>query len=66
MVNNKIFLCILDYYKFPIVKVGNLSTDDLLQVAKLIFAEYGLCRKNCFRCRYKLQIGNVQGFFSER
>ena len=43
IMNNKTLLCIADYYKFPIVKkVGSLSTHDLVQMAKLIFTEYGL------------------------
>ena len=47
MINGKTHLCILDYHsKFPIVKkVNSLSADDLVQKAKLIFAEYGLPKK---------------------
>ena len=47
MVNNKILLCIVDYYiKFLIVKkVAGLSADDLVHTTKLIFAEFGLTKK---------------------
>ena len=47
MVNNKTLLSIVDYYsKFSIVnKAAGLSADDLLQMAKLIFAEYGPFKK---------------------
>ena len=47
MVNAKMLLGIVDYYrKFPIVKtVGSLAVDDLVQMAKMIFAEYGLPKK---------------------
>ena len=43
-INNGMLLCIVDYYsKFPVVmKVGTLAADDLLQMAKMTFAEYGL------------------------
>ena len=42
MVKDKTLLCIVDCYsKFPIAKkVCSLSADDLVQMAKLIFAEY--------------------------
>ena len=44
IVNNKILMCIVDYYsKFPKVKmVDSLAADDLVQMAKMILAEYGL------------------------
>ena len=45
MINNKTLRCIVDYYsKYPIVKkVGSLAVDDdLVQMAKMAFAEYGL------------------------
>ena len=44
MFNNKTLLSIVDYYgKFPIVKkVGSLAVDDLVKVAKMIFAGHGL------------------------
>ena len=47
MIYGKTLLCIVDYYsKFPIVKkVNSLSADNLVQMAKLIFAEYGFQRK---------------------
>ena len=40
-------LCIVDYYgKFPVVKkVGSLAANDLVQMAKIIFAKYGLLKK---------------------
>ena len=66
MVNNKTLLCIVDYYsKFPTVKVTNLSVDDLVQIAKMIFAEYELANKNCFSCRYKFQIRDIQGLLQK-
>ena len=48
MVDNKMLLCIVDYYsKFATVKkVGSLAADDLVQTAKMIFAEYGLPKKS--------------------
>ena len=60
MVNNKTILCIVDYNsKFPIVKkVGSLSADDLVQTAKLMFAEYGI-PKNCLRYRNKFHIRDI-------
>ena len=44
MINNKTLFCIVDYHsEFPVVRKGNsLSSDDLVQTRKLIFAEYGL------------------------
>ena len=42
MINGKTLLCMVDYHsKIPIVeKVNRLSADDLVQMAKLIFAEF--------------------------
>ena len=56
LINKKSLLCILDYHnKFTLVKkVNNLSADNLVQTAKLIFAEYRLSQMICFRCGYKL------------
>ena len=47
VITNRMLLCIVDYYSmFPIVKkVGSLAADDLVQVAKMIFVEYGLPKK---------------------
>ena len=47
VVSNKTLLCIVDYHsKFHIVKkVNSLSADDLVQITKLIFADYGLLKK---------------------
>ena len=47
MIKDKTFLCIVDYHnKFPIVKkLNSLSADDLVQLTKLIFAEYRLANK---------------------
>ena len=47
LMNGKNLLCIVDYQsKFQIVKkVNSLSAEDLVQTAKLIFAEYGLPKK---------------------
>ena len=44
MINGKTLLYVVDYHsKFPIVKkVNDLSADSLVQMAKLIIAEYGL------------------------
>ena len=44
MIYNKMLLHIVDYYsKFPVVKkVGSHAADDLVQMTKIIFAEYGL------------------------
>ena len=44
MGNNKMPLCIVDYYsKFLFMKeVNSLALDGLKQTAKMIFAEYGL------------------------
>ena len=46
-INNKTVLCIVDYdSKFTIVKkVNSLSADNLVQMTKMIFAEYGLLKK---------------------
>ena len=47
MVNGKSLLCIVDYHsKFPRVKiVKSISADDLIQMTKMIFAEYRLLKK---------------------
>ena len=47
MINGKTILCIVDHHsKFPKVKkVNSLSADDLMQMAKLICATYGLPKK---------------------
>ena len=47
MVNNKMLLCIVDYYsKFPVVKkVGSLAVDSLIQMTKVIFVQHGLAKK---------------------
>ena len=47
MINGKSLLYIVDYYsKFPTVKkVNSLSANDVVQMAKLTFAEYGLPKK---------------------
>ena len=47
LVNNKMLLCIVDYYsKFPIRKnISSVAVDDLVHMAKRIFAEYGLPKK---------------------
>ena len=43
MINSKTLLCTVDYHiEFPIVKkVKSLSADNLVEMTKLIFAEYG-------------------------
>ena len=48
MINNEMFVCIVGYYrKLPVVKkVGSLAVDDLVQIAKLMFAEYGVLEHN--------------------
>ena len=61
-VNNKHFLCIVDYHiKFPIVKqVEGFTADNLMKTYKLIFSEYRLwqdssrCRHTLFRKIWKL------------
>ena len=47
VIKNKTLLRILYCYSnFPIVKkVGSLAVDDLVQMTKIIFAEYGLSKK---------------------
>ena len=47
MINGKTLLCIVDYHnKFPKVKkVNSLSADNLVQMTKLTFAEYGHSKK---------------------
>ena len=47
MINSETLLCIVDYQsKFPTVKkVNSLSVGDLMQMAKLIFAEHRLPKK---------------------
>ena len=45
--NNKNYLCIVDYHKkFPIVRrVDDMSTESLVIACKVIFSEYGLTKK---------------------
>ena len=52
IINAKTLLSIVDYHsKFQIVKkVNSLSTDNLVNLARLIFAEYWLHKKKIFRC----------------
>ena len=66
MINGKTILCIVDSHnKFPIVKkLNSLSTDNRVQTAKLIFAEYRPTT-DCFRCGYKLHILDIQGLLQE-
>ena len=47
MINVKTLLCIVDYHiKFSIMKKANsVSADDLVQMTRLIFAEYRLPKK---------------------
>ena len=49
LVNNKMLLCIIDCYnKLPIMKKGStLAADEVVQMAKMIIAKYGL-PKNIF------------------
>ena len=46
-VNNKHYLCIVDYHsKFQIIKkTENLSADSLILTFKMIFAEYRIAKK---------------------
>ena len=55
MINGKTLLCIVDYHsKFPIMKkVNSLLADDLLQMTKLIFVEYGLPEKTIHGGEFK-------------
>ena len=48
-IKNNTLLCIVDCYKkFPVVKkIVGLLADDLIRVAKIVFAEFGLQRKEC-------------------
>ena len=56
-VNNKTLLCIIDYYKFPIIKkVGGPVADNLIQTAKKIFAEYGQ-PKRWFQMQAQISLG---------
>ena len=45
--NNKNYICIVDYHrKFPIIKrIEGLLADNLIDVLKIIFAEYGIPHK---------------------
>ena len=44
--NNKHYLCTIDYYSnFPVIKKTDLSADSLILACKVIFAEYGLPKK---------------------
>ena len=45
--NNKNYICIVDYHsKFPIIKrIEEISADNLIDVLKIIFAEYGIPHK---------------------
>ena len=47
MLNNKSYLCIVDYHsKFPVIqKAEDLSTDSLTLACKIICSEYGLPKK---------------------
>ena len=56
MINNKMLLCIVEYYtKLPIVKkVGSLAVDDLVQMAKMIFTDYGLPKKESFKTQIQI------------
>ena len=45
-INNKNYLCIVDYSKFPMVKrLEGLSAESLIATIKVIFAEYGIPHK---------------------
>ena len=56
MIYKKNILCIVDYYsKFPVVKeMVSLSVHDLVQAAKMTFAEFGLPRKIVSNARMNL------------
>ena len=45
--NNKYYLCIVDYHsKFPVFKkTEDPSTDSLILICKIIFSAYGLPKK---------------------
>ena len=47
MINGRTLLCTVHYHnKFPIMKkVNSLSADEVVQMAKMIFAKYGLPKK---------------------
>ena len=46
-IKNNTSKCIIDYYsKFPVVKkADNLLADNLIRVARIVFAEFGLPKK---------------------
>ena len=45
-INTTMLLCIIAYYKFPIMKnTGGLSTDVLIRATKIVFTEIGLPKK---------------------
>ena len=50
MVNNKKFLCIVDYHsKLPMLKATEgFSVDHLMRSCKIIFSEYGFSKKIIF------------------
>ena len=63
MIKNKTLMYNVDHYsEFPI-KVGSLAVDDLVQMAEMVFAEYGLPEKDHFRCRHKLHTRDVLAIF---
>ena len=46
MINYSMLLCIVNYSTFPVLMmVGSLAADDLVQMTKMIFVEYGLPEK---------------------
>ena len=55
MIYNKSLLCIVDYYrKFLVIeKVGILPAGDLIQAAKVVFAEFGF-PKNWFQIQAQI------------
>ena len=55
-------LCIVDYYsKFTVEKkMGSLAADDLVQMVKMIFAEYQHPKKDSFGHKHKYTIRNIK------
>ena len=46
MINNKTFLYIVNHYsKFQGMKMGSFAAADMVQIAKMVFAEHGVPKK---------------------
>ena len=60
--NNKYYLCVVDYHsKFPIIKKAeDLSADSLILTCKIIFADYGIPKKNNVRHKWQFYFRLIQ------